>query len=288
MNDRELIWESYKKHILKEDTEYEKDLDSEIENIGKSKGYTLEAYHGSWETDLTEISNMRTSYGLFFSPDPITSSGYSGNKGKIYHVLLYAPSEDKILDLTDERTRYEFFMEHLGSGNLVWVSKQTNYYGVYDILENPEKYIIEKAKEDDNLRKYLVDKFKLEDPEYLYDDMEYELESIEIPEDPVLKKVIEQDYHLVDEESQNMLNEYDTQNFYINKSQDEMLKTANHLGYTVVIFDDPATSSGGEGISYVVFDPSHIKLADSETYDNKGNIISLSKRFNINTNDIRY
>jgi hypothetical protein len=288
MNDEELIWESYKKHILKEDMEYEKELDPEIENLGKNKGYTIEAYHGSWETDLNEISNMRTSYGLFFSPDPITAGGYSGDKGKIYHVLLYAPSEEKILDVTDERTRFEFFTKHLGSNNLEWVSKQSNYYGEYDILQNPEKIIIKKAKEDDNLRKYLVDKFKLEDLEYLYDDMEYELESIEISEDPVLKKVLEQDYHLVDEQAQNMLNEYGSQNFYINKSQNEMLRTANRLGYTVVIFDDQATSSGGESISYVVFDPSHIKSADSETYDDNGNIISLENRFDINIDDIRY
>ena len=39
---------------------------------------------------------------------------------------------------------------------------------------------------------------------------------------------------------------------------------------------------------YVVFEPSQIKSADPVTYDDKGNIIPLSERFNPQNNDIRY
>jgi len=39
---------------------------------------------------------------------------------------------------------------------------------------------------------------------------------------------------------------------------------------------------------YVVFESSQIKLADTRTYDNNGDIISLKKRFDKNNEDIRY
>lgn len=42
------------------------------------------------------------------------------------------------------------------------------------------------------------------------------------------------------------------------------------------------------GDEAVVFDPSQIKLSDPVTYDDSGNIISLSKRFDNNHSDIRY
>ena len=44
----------------------------------------------------------------------------------------------------------------------------------------------------------------------------------------------------------------------------------------------------GVETEYSVFDPSQIKSADLVTYDNDGNIIPLSERFNKNDDDIRY
>lgn len=40
--------------------------------------------------------------------------------------------------------------------------------------------------------------------------------------------------------------------------------------------------------SYIVFSPEQIKLADPVTYDDDGDVIPLSERFNPNSNDIRY
>ena len=39
---------------------------------------------------------------------------------------------------------------------------------------------------------------------------------------------------------------------------------------------------------YIVFSPAQIKSADPITYDNEGNIIPISQRFNFNSSDIRY
>lgn len=42
------------------------------------------------------------------------------------------------------------------------------------------------------------------------------------------------------------------------------------------------------GTSFVVFDPEQIKSAEAITYDDAGNVIPLSERFNSRSNDIRY
>ena len=57
-------------------------------------------------------------------------------------------------------------------------------------------------------------------------------------------------------------------------------------GYDGVIFNDELGNN-----EYVAFYPNQFKLADFveiETYDNNGNIIPLSQRFNFGTNDIRF
>lgn len=72
--------------------------------------------------------------------------------------------------------------------------------------------------------------------------------------------------------------------------------------YTWELFDNPDTDIQAEMgeydawklqerdgiISYAVADPSQIKSADPVTYDDSGNVIPLSERFNQRSNDIRY
>ncbi len=55
------------------------------------------------------------------------------------------------------------------------------------------------------------------------------------------------------------------------------------IGKNVVAYDD--AEAGGK--TYVVFEPSQIKSADPVTYDDAGNVIPLSQRFNDQSDDIR-
>jgi len=61
-------------------------------------------------------------------------------------------------------------------------------------------------------------------------------------------------------------------------------------GYTGVKIHDSQLGGGewGNGTWYIVFSPEQIKLADPVTYDDDGDVIPLSERFNPNSNDIRY
>jgi hypothetical protein len=65
----------------------------------------------------------------------------------------------------------------------------------------------------------------------------------------------------------------------------KFLQSKGYDGIEYVSFDYD-TRAGIE--CYVVFDPQNIKSADPVTYDNKGNVIPLSKRFNVSNPDIRF
>lgn len=67
----------------------------------------------------------------------------------------------------------------------------------------------------------------------------------------------------------------------------------NNLDYDCILLNEGGEYLKGEtlvsrGISYVVRDSAQIKFADPVTYDNNGNVIPLSERFDEKQNDIRY
>jgi hypothetical protein len=76
----------------------------------------------------------------------------------------------------------------------------------------------------------------------------------------------------------------------------EIAEFADEQGYDSVVFRD-LMDNGGQNSKvgssttadiYIIFDPNNVKSADPITYDNDGNIIPLSERFNENERDIRY
>lgn len=76
----------------------------------------------------------------------------------------------------------------------------------------------------------------------------------------------------------------------------DVTKWAKNAGYDSVIFKN-IKDSGGQNNSvsmdttadiYVIFNPNNAKSADAVTYDDNGNVIPLSQRFNMGKDDIRY
>lgn len=73
----------------------------------------------------------------------------------------------------------------------------------------------------------------------------------------------------------------------------EWAKYAKRNGYDGIIFKNISDGVGYDDLSrlttdYVVFNSNQIKSADSVTYDDNGNVIPLSERFNEAKSDIRY
>lgn len=81
-----------------------------------------------------------------------------------------------------------------------------------------------------------------------------------------------------------------------NYRTDDITKIANVEGYDVVVitnvYDTSSVIANIEGDGFatdiVYFDPNQIKSADPVTYDDAGNVIPLSERFNASNDDIRY
>ena len=76
----------------------------------------------------------------------------------------------------------------------------------------------------------------------------------------------------------------------------DVTKWAKNAGYDSVIFKN-IKDSGGQNNSvsmdttadiYVIFNPNNAKSADAVTYDDNGNVIPLSQRFDMGKEDIRY
>jgi len=298
-NDSKLIWENYR-NKLNESLRFSrhesatKDIRKDIIQQAKSKGYNIEAFHGSHETELTQISRTKTAFGYFFTPDAYTADYYTGNKeGKVYHVLIKA---DQILDLTDDLERYKFFKEHIVTEEDTYM-KYNEYYGTYEELENDDylQLAINLYKTNQQFKNLVVSKTK-EDPNFNYDisnitdeDIGYVIEEYiggidDLLKIPAFKAEIDEHFKLVNPELNELENAYGSQNFYM-YHQNEIMRTASRF-YDMVIFDDP--SSTGDNLSYVVFKSNKIKLADDETIDDDGNVIPLNQRFDETTDDFRY
>ena len=63
---------------------------------------------------------------------------------------------------------------------------------------------------------------------------------------------------------------------------------AKEKGYDAIFYKDVVDGPPTKQDVYVVFNPNQIKSADPVTYDDAGNIIPLSERFNPEKEDIRY
>ena len=75
-------------------------------------------------------------------------------------------------------------------------------------------------------------------------------------------------------------------------STDAIVKWAKENGYTSVIIrnviDPSESSSGTPSDDYVFFGANNVKSTDPVTYDDAGNVIPLSERFNAEKDDIRF
>lgn len=71
----------------------------------------------------------------------------------------------------------------------------------------------------------------------------------------------------------------------VQENYDVILNSLLELGYKGIIISETTMITTGK--MFVVFDIKQIKSADPVTYDDSGNIIPLSKRFNLGTGDVR-
>jgi len=253
-----------------------------VDAAANAAGYTEKAFHGSPEEDITVFDRQVTSVGYFFSPDENTADYYTAGTGKVYAVWL---KMEKTLDLTDEFNLYAAAKEVFGGAE---ERDKENVRGFVERLYN-EGYGkneqvteffnglngIEDVKSGDySVAELLSDNF-IDQSEV--DDLVAKIGSKRVSE------AYENAAPSKDPNVQSVVEAYGSQDFYM-EYQNDLLEWAR-ANYDSVILDDP--SSTGEPISYVVFNSSQIKSADPVTYDDAGQVIPLSQRFNDQSDDIR-
>ena len=69
---------------------------------------------------------------------------------------------------------------------------------------------------------------------------------------------------------------------------EEIAQYAKVAGYDGVIIEGIKEGFDTQTDDYIAFSPEQVKLADPVVYDDDGNVIPLSERFNVNKSDIRY
>lgn len=218
-------------------------------------------YHGSPEEDLTEISEMRTSRGLFFTRDPETAGYYTGrdDAGCIYAARLHLR---KVADLDDDLVFSELARE------AIWDLKEER--DEEKVIAFLERVLAEYGAERPAIQAFLVEHgISLEDitPEWpLRSELDFafvdggdiaEMIGALAREVPEVQEQFDLAAPLVSRTIEDARAGYGSQEFYM-KYQDAFLDAARRLGYDAVDMEDP--SSTGESYSRAVLYSACVEL----------------------------
>ena len=242
------------------------------------QGHPLVFYHGSDEPDIEEFDpgKSRTSYGMFFAPDPDTAAFY----GKyLYRVWLRV---GKLADLDDAMTLRRVAEEaawgepvRMVVGDEGWMEADRS-----DLRKSLHALLAGAWAKDAGVRSILrrwaasvsaqgqvaggqgaswsevLDALELERPEE--DEAPFaELFSAR----PALLQAYDKAHPMMNADVASIERSYGGDGFYMNH-QDDVLQAAERLGYDGVRMSDP--SSTGESVSWVIFDPKRVCVLGRE------------------------
>ncbi|MDO4198120.1 MAG: hypothetical protein Q4D13_03890 [Erysipelotrichaceae bacterium] len=286
------------------------------EELSESKardedGDLVELYHSSPSDKFYVFDKERANYesdwggGFYFSnkeEDANTNyhEGGADIENRISRLAERIQSNEDIdYDEAEQRAREEIIKG--GADYKVFLNLKNPL-----VIENGKKaYILELQNAIDQYPDISIDDFSSEEEYYdeiIYQFVEdlgidYMLDSREAAD---VKSAISQyimedgvDVNYFKEDINNMLMDaYDYERDQLMANQ-VVKSVIEQLGYDGII--DKTVSSKFVGMNldndtthYIAFEPNQIKSADPITYDDNGNIIPLSERFNLNNNDIRY
>ena len=240
-----------------------KALQEMVDSAAASKGYTERLYHqtGADFTEFNTENELAGKYdwelptGVFLKP----SNNDIGLKGK-KQMELFARLKNPLLfkDRAEART---FWAENI-EGYKVAANK---------VFEIDSEYQRKHDEAIDNTRRYLK-KWRRENPgvdsREIYKDSKYlELNDIE----------------------DNIADEWEAENDKVSIKAKRLINDfMAESGYDGIVLDQDQGSRNRQTKSYIVFSPEQLKSAAPVVYDNSGNVIPLSERFNQNKKDIRF
>lgn len=277
-----------------------------VDEAAKAAGYSVKAYHGTNNFGFTVFENENPQHyspTIFFADRTDVAESYANFKPYTYQSLKDSAAvnidEMDINQLCEAITK-EFQKDYAKSNKIVRFEPLTEEEKRRDIWGrdirlvttdlNGRKFVEDKLYDLDDIVRWLKRILKNEGVYGVYLSMKNPIvidckggsnREIDVPD--ALKDV---DMDGINPDT------YGHRAKTLNT--DEMAALAHKAGYDGVVFKDvmDVASELHEwdpvATDYVVFDPSQVKSADPVTYDNNGNVIPLSERFDEGQSDIRY
>ena len=234
-----------------------------VDEAAKAAGYSERLFH---QTDA-EFSvfdprhkgagsrDNETPYGIFMKKTP----GDIGLKGK-NQMQLYAKLENPLV----VQNRYELrkTLENMSSA----------YRAISDEIENLNSDYSEKYESAKNaFRNYRIE-WRKNNPDASRNDLY---------KDEYFQKLFDAEDNVVDE--------WEEEASKLDAKAKEIITNAiTDAGYDGIILQEDKGSFGRSTDAYIALEPSQVKSADPVTYDDEGNVIPLSQRFNEESDDIRW
>lgn len=244
-----------------------------VEEAARISGYTDKVYHGTQQFGFTVFDPKYSDDGisLFAAGSPDLAQTYSGIP-KVREV------SDKSYDSESTNGNYALYAK---PGNQLVIDGNGRHWS--DIRYWSRAF--EKTKDSTYVQKsdgyyVLIDRNTGE-----------EISDGEIAINAYTERLGLSQLHAVMLDKVNEMFRIRTEN--LNTTRD-VVRYAKKLGYDSVKFEN-IQDDGGRGVSvqepqdvYAYFNPNDLKSADTVTYDENGNIIPLSERFNSEKTDIRF
>jgi hypothetical protein len=289
-----------------------------VGEAAKANGYTIKAYHGTnalfnvFEAELLGSKNFMASSaykGFFAAKSKETAENYTGlNKSDVAAAMFNSEAKAKMEQIKAkhhfaeanseyERARESFFDEY----------KNTHGYkeAVTDVIESFKEFFPDAPESTfkDLTRSFEYDWYRedsgngTDNANRMHSEFENTEPSRKFEE---LNKQIFEEWEQAEIERRGYVP--NVKNLYL-KLENPLIHDFKGEGRDVDFSDliDEAKKNRNDGCIfknvqdgadfddiYVVFDNTQLKSADPVTYDDNGNVIPLSKRFNESNKDIRY
>ena len=235
-----------------------------VENAAKKAGYKKIAYHGTLNAGFNQFWEVsRNELGVHFGTREAADvfrqgkgTGKTGNKPGVYEVYLRMKNTLKTPDVWGDYFSLRDLVNELdGMIEDGYIGKIPNPRWTKADSRKLKSLLVNNA----DYREYLR---ACDRADRLYDDYSdnYGLDGTEAREEA---------FYAASREANQAARQY-----------------LRNLGYDSVRYVNEVEDKGKE--SYIILDPENIKSADTVTYDDAGEIIPLSERFNDETRDIRY
>ena len=276
---------------LAKDPEGNRDkLQAMVDEAAKKAGYEVKAYHGTHSFGRTKFN--REGWSTYLTSKPSTAKSFSGGIGVrgINQKLDDSMSEKELIEYASNST----YMENLKLATQAQIDRAYGRFNDYG------KAKIDKARENgENI-------YHWED-----ENLNSGIATLSEIRELVVEKVSRSangGVYAMYAKLGNALTVNGNGNWYYEipisgdmakglgnskASTDQILRYADENGYDSVVYKDIREGGdyGNAGIStvYAVVKPDvNLKSADPVTYDDNGNVIPLSERFNAGNEDIRY